>query len=371
MKYLITCNLLQKTIFIFFSILFLNTIAAQNSFTIIPKTIDIDTVIYRPPLIKINNVPNGSNLVTATPSFNHTKALLEEFKLFKVPSFWKKENKLDLKLSEVAFVNWNAGGDNSISTSGNVAFNRNYKFRYLQWDNNLRLKYGLNAQEGRKMRKTDDEIRLSSTFGFRKDTLTNWYYSVKANFNTQFSNGYKYPNRDVPISRFMAPGYVFIGAGTSYIPEGKKFNFYFSPFTHKATYVLDQDLANQGAFGVKKAVLDSEGNVLKKGGKRYMELGVLVTNTWETKLDENILLNNRINLYTDYLHSIGNVDVDWELNLNLKVNQYVNATIGTHIIYDDDIKFDEEKATDGSIIKPGETRIQFKQLLGVGIGYVF
>ena len=34
--------------------------------------------------------------------------------------------------------------------------------------------------------KTDDQIRLSSTFGYRRDTISNWYYSVKANFNTQF-----------------------------------------------------------------------------------------------------------------------------------------------------------------------------------------
>ncbi|PCJ92806.1 MAG: hypothetical protein COA50_14825 [Flavobacteriaceae bacterium] len=361
----------HKTIFTFFCVLILNSIEAQQPFSIVPQTATVDTVIYRPSLIKINNVPNESKLITSSPSFHHTNALLDKYHQFKAPSFWEKENKLDLKLSEVAFVNWSAGGDNSVSTLGNMEFKRNYKFRYVKWDNKLRVKYGLNAQEGRKMRKTDDEIRVSSTFGFRRDTISNWYYSVKANFNTQFSNGYKYPNRNAPISKFMAPGYLFIGAGTSYIPEGKKLNFYFSPFTHKATYVMDQELANQGAFGVKKALLDDEGNVIKKGTRSYKELGILVTNTWETTLAENILLNNRINLYTDYIHSIGNIDVDWELNLNLKVNQYVNATIGTHVIYDDDIKFDEEKADDGTITKAGEPRIQFKQLLGVGIGYVF
>jgi hypothetical protein len=40
-------------------------------------------------------------------------------------------------------------------------------------------------------------------------------------------------------------------------------------------------------------------------------------------------------------------------------------------IYDDDIKFDEVIADDGTITNPGEPRIQFKQLLGVGFNYSF
>ncbi len=221
------------------------------------------------------------------------------------------------------------------------------------------MRYGLNAQEGRKLRKTDDFMRLASTFGFRKDTLSSWYYSVKLNFNTQFSNGFKYPDRTTPISRFMAPGYLFLGAGTSYIPEGKNFNLYISPFTQKATFVLDDNLSQQGAFGVDE------------GKSVFMEVGFLVTNTWEKEVFKNVSMNHRISLYSDYLRSFGNVDVDWELAFTLTVNKNVKTNIGTHLIYDDDIKFDEVIADDGTIANPGEPRIQFKQLLGVGFNYSF
>ena len=60
---------------------------------------------------------------------------------------------------------------------------------------------------------------------------------------------------------------------------------------------------------------------------------------------------------------------DW--NFNLKVNQYINANIGTHIIYDDDIKFDQVVNDMGTVIDPGVPRIQFKQVLGVGVDYNF
>ncbi len=357
------------------SILFicLNSIQAQDSIPVqspIDSTV-IDTVVIRRTLVKIKYIPRGVNLTNPVISFNKTKPLLKEFSKFRVPSFWTKINRLGINMSEVAFVNWNAGGDNSVSALGNVRIERNYKFRYIKWDNFLQMRYGINAQEERKLRKTDDAIKISSTFGYRRDTISNWYYSVKANFNTQFSNGYKYPDRSVPISRFMAPGYFFLGAGTSYISENQKFNLYISPLTQKATFVLDQKLANNGAFGVKKAILDVNGNVIQPGENQFIELGFLITNTWETDIGKNIGMRNDLSLYTDYLSSFGNIDIDWELNLNLKVNKFITTNIGTHLIYDDDILFDRQVDENGIVTDPGVPRIQFKQILGVGITYEF
>ncbi|MEH6679736.1 MAG: DUF3078 domain-containing protein [Sediminicola sp.] len=389
MKFLEQGHATPRPIFTFLALLLsLYTLSAQDTIprdTIPPDTIPmeqetdtitidttaVDTIVIRALQNRIKNVPRSVNLTNPVVSFKKTKSRTDEFSRFRVPSFWHKENVIGLNFNEVAFVNWKAGGDNSISAAGNLKLVRNYKFRYISWENDVELRYGINAQEGRKLRKTEDVIRLNSTFGYRRDTISNWYYSVKANFNTQFSNGYQYPNRDTPISRFMSPGYLFLGAGTSYIPEGKKFNLYISPLTQKATFVLDQNLADQGAFGVKKAVLDADGNTITPGENIFVELGFLITNTWETPIYENVLLNHRINLYTDYLRSFGNVDVDWELNIKLIVNKYMNATIGTQLIFDDDIKFDEVIAEDGSVLDPGDSKIQFKQLLSIGVAYNF
>ncbi|WP_222982923.1 DUF3078 domain-containing protein [Flagellimonas meishanensis] len=309
--------------------------------------------------VKLKYLKRGAKLTDPRTVLNRVKPVRKRYKRFIPTSFWDKTNEFGLNINEVAFVNWNAGGDNSVSALANMRFERNYKFRYFNWDNEIIFRYGINAQEGRKLRKTDDQIRLSSTISYRKDTITNWYYSFKANFNTQFSNGFKYPDRDNPISRFMSPGYLFLGMGKSYISAGKKFDLFISPATLKSTFVLDETLSEQGAFGVES------------GENVFLELGFLVTNTWEKEIIKNILMNHRISLYTDYLLSFGNVDVDWELNFNLKVNQYINANIGTHLIFDDDIKFDEIIADDGTIIDSGVPRIQFKQLLGIGLLYTF
>lgn len=339
--------------------------------SIVVDSVVIDTIVIRRTVDKIYSPRKDVNLNIPNINFNKTKTLQEGFQRFRVPSFWEKENSFGINVSEVAFVNWNAGGDNAVSGLGFLKFARKYKFSHFQWDNNLELRYGLNAQDGRKLRKTEDVIRLSSNLGFRKDTISNWFYSVQLNFNTQFSNGYKYPDRDTPISRFMAPGYLLFGAGTSFITKDQKFNLYLSPLTQKSTFVLDQDLADNGAFGVNEAILDADGNVITPGENHLLEIGILITNNFNYNVADNIELKSRLNLYTDYIKSFGNIDVDWELNLNMKVNKFISTSLGTQMIYDDDILFDVVKNENGSILNPGIPKIQFKQILAVGILYGF
>ncbi len=81
-------------------------------------------------------------------------------------------------------------------------------------------------------------------------------------------------------------------------------------------------------------------------------------------------LENVFNFYGDYLNKFGNIDIDWEANLNLKVNDYVQARIGLHIKYDDDVKFFSYTDPNGQVQKYG-ARTQLKQLLGVGLSYTF
>jgi len=368
----------QKVILSFVFMMFTSLMFGQDSIptpvvrdTMALDTTITDTIVIRKTQDKIKHVPRGVNLTNPVVSFKKTKPLNDRYNRFRVPSFWKKENTFGINVSEAAFINWNAGGDNAISGLSFLRFVRNYKFRYFQWDNDLNMRYGLNAQEGRRVRKTEDVLRLSSNLGYRRDTISNWYYSVQLNFNTQFSNGYKYPNRDAPISRFMAPGYLFLGAGTSYISQNQKFNLYLSPLTQKSTFVLDQSLADRGSFGVRGAQRDSDGNIIQDGENHFVELGFLLTNNFEWDAGKNVNIRSRLNLYTDYLASFGNVDVDWELNVRLRVNKYILTTIGTHIIYDDDILFDQVKDADGFVTDPGVPKLQFKQVLGIGIAYDF
>jgi hypothetical protein len=281
---------------------------------------------------------------------------------------WEKTNTVGLDINQVAFLNWSVGGNNSVAGLAKGSFVRKYTKGNINWMNELILKYGLNSQEGQEMRKTDDQILLNSTFGYRRDTVSNWYYSAKFNFTTQFANGYAYPNTTDEISGPFSPAYIFLGVGTEYIRKDLGLTAYFSPLTDKTTLVLNQTLADQGAFGVDAAIYDEEGNKIKSGKNSRTEIGILVTNQLKRQVFKNIMLDHRLSLYTDYLNKFGNIDVNWQLSLDMTVNEYVKANIGTHIIYDDDIKATEER--DGGVVTVGP-KIQLKQMLGLGLSYTF
>jgi len=281
---------------------------------------------------------------------------------------WTGWQRVGMDLNQISFVHWNAGGTNAISGIVKVEINRSYTQGNTKWINECLMRYGLSQQEGIGWRKTDDMLRINSTFGHRRDSLSLWYYSAKFNLNTQFANGYAYPNVDTPISKAMAPAYVFLGIGAEYAFNDKSFSCYASPLTMKNTLVLDTFLADQGAFGVRKAVYDDMGNRIQAGEKVRTEVGILFVQYFKRKVFENGTLESRSSFYTDYLNHFGNIDVDWQLQLDLTVNQYVHANIGTHLIYDDDIKAKEE--VNGQQVSIGP-RIQLKQILAVGILYVF
>jgi hypothetical protein len=283
-------------------------------------------------------------------------------------SYWTKVNKLGFDITEIAFVNWSAGGTSSISGLLKGNFTRVYAKKNQKWANELIVRYGMNKQDGIELRKTDDAFQFNSTYGYRHDSISNWYHSAKLNFNTQFSNGYAYPNKQFARSKPFAPAYIFMGVGAEYSNKEKKINLYISPFTLKTTLVLDQRLADQGAFGVSKAEYDPEGNLLFKGKRSKNELGLLFTSYYKKELFKNITFENRLSLYSDYIHNFGNFDADCDILFDLVVNQYVRANIGTRIIYDDDIK--SKKEIDGVQVTQGP-KTQLKQVLGVGLTYVF
>ena len=59
------------------------------------------------------------------------------------------------------------------------------------------------------------------------------------------------------------------------------------------------------------------------------EIDEAITNRliWEKIIFENIEMENRISLYSDYLNNFGNIDVDWRFQLEMTVNKYVKANM--------------------------------------------
>jgi hypothetical protein len=110
--------------------------------------------------------------ISSFAQFGDTIATKKVDSLKVIPSNWKKENIVGFDLSEIAFMNWNAGGNSSISGLVKGTFTRNYDANNRKWLNELVIRYGISKQDGVELRKTDDALQFNSTFGYRKDTIT-------------------------------------------------------------------------------------------------------------------------------------------------------------------------------------------------------
>jgi hypothetical protein len=142
-----------------------------------------------------------------------------------------------------------------------------------------------------------------------------------------------------------------------------------APVTGKTTFVLNQTLANQGAFGVEPADTAADGTITPGQNVRY-EFGGYVRAQYENEIMTNVTLKARVELFTNYLDHPENVDVNAEALISMKVNKYINASLNSQVIYDDDVKVDVDRNHDGVIDGKGP-RLQFRQILGVGFGVKF
>lgn len=263
---------------------------------------------------------------------------------------WKLSGVTGLNISQTSMSNWSAGGENSLA--GNAYLNGSLKHKNGNWlwINNLVLDYGLTKNKSQGMRKTTDKIDFSTQLGYAASKK--WYYTVMADFKSQFYKGYDYPDKSQYISKFFAPAYVNVSGGIEYRPKDN-YSFYLSPIAGKMTFVADDTLSNRGSFGVDK------------GDKFKAEFGAYFKARAEQTLMENVKAITTLDLFTAYDNSFGNVDINWDLMISMKVNKFLSATLNTTLMYDNDVKtFDDSGNKKGA-------KVQFKEVLGVGLAYNF
>lgn len=269
---------------------------------------------------------------------------------------WDLGGTVSVGLAQMAVANWNAGGQNSVAINGLLSVYANHRTEKSTWENTLDLGYGVLRQGNpSRWQKTDDKLDVMSKYGRR--AFSNWYYSALMNFKSQMTPGYNYPNDSVIISKFMAPGYLLTAVGLEYNKNGK-FTAFFAPLTSKTTFVMEPTLAASGAFGVTP------------GENIRNEFGGYIRLFYKNDIMENIKLQTKLDLFSNYLDRPENIDINWEMLIAMKVNKFISVAIASQIIYDHDIKINVDKNGDGVTDEIGP-RTQFKELLTVGMAYSF
>lgn len=272
-------------------------------------------------------------------------------------TLWKYSGLTSLNVSQLSLSNWAAGGENSLSGNALLQLSADYDDGTKTWDNNLTMGFGLVRQGDDPTRKSDDKLDFSSKFGYRASKK--WFYSALLSFRTQFAEGYDNPGETdrLKISNWLAPGYLNLSAGMDFKPNDE-FSMLIAPISGKITFVMDDDLSEAGTFGL------DQGETVRGEFGGYLKLA------YKKEILKNVLLNTKVDFFSNYLENPQYIDVNWDMLLTFKVNEYISATLVTQLIYDRDIEFGFDSTGDGTN-DSFEPRVQFKELFGLGITYNF
>ena len=321
------------------------------------------------------------------------------------PSPWSCNGVLGLNASATGLVNWAAGGNNNVN---GVAFGKVrllYNENNLSWETNLNLEYGLSFidQEYDPFQKTSDVIDFNTKFGWQFHK--SWFLTAAAGFKSQFDVGKAYDGTaadDQVVSMFLAPSYTNISVGIDWKPNDI-FSLYLSPVAGQITTAVIGDAMNEEYAemyplengGLRQAMQEkyatwsysktanadgtydkiyknfkAELGLTFKGSINYTykdlkiitTLGLFTPYAWD-KTEMFDAENNFIG-YRDNNRRFGNFDVDWDAAISYQFLKCLNVTLSTSLKYYNGVKIADE---DGIAAE----RVQFKTILGFGLGYSF
>jgi hypothetical protein len=276
--------------------------------------------------------------------------------------FWKTGGNYNLNIQQVTLSNWAAGGSSSFALNSGVSLFANYKKDKKVWDTQMNLNLGFNRQAERdfETRKTNDNFNFVSNYG--RELSEKYFLSTQLDARTQLLAGYRYtrpPGSEsevrTKISDLLSPGYIQSSTGLNYrktYANKSRLSVIMSPFTGRFTIVLNDSLSNVGAFGVPPGE-----NVRAEAG---MSVGASVV---DFKLMENVTWKSDLNLFSNY-ESFGNLVVNFNSTIRLKVNKYISTRIETVVIYDEEVFIKQEDGT-------SKQAVQLQNLINFGISLDF
>ena len=343
---------------------------------------------------------------------------------------WKFSGVVGLNAAATGLWNWAAGGNNNINAVASTKFRLLYHENNMAWDTNLDLEYGLSwiDQDYDKFQKSSDRINFATKFGWEFEKA--WYLTILGAFQSQFDLGRNYNGTadfDPIISKFLAPSYTDISVGIDWKPNAI-FSVYLSPVAGRLTtaYVSkhlnekykDEYPIKEGEevsgleyvlkdkYAVWHYTTDEETGEVSKNYKNNIrcELGLSLKGSINyTYKDLKIMTS--VGLYTPYAwdktkiytdadgkmyadlgtgkdfsgmtfagyrdnnRRFGNFDVDWDVAISYQFLKCLQVSLTTSMKYYNGVmieKFDKDGASLGKA-----ERVQFKGILGIGIGYSF
>ena len=278
-----------------------------------------------------------------------------------------------LNINQLALSNWAAGGENTWTGKAFSNFELVYHKRRFEQKLVGAFAFGISRFGDKRIEKQDDKIDL--TYSLSLDSKTQWNISAVATFNTQFADGYKYPNDSTIISTFFAPAYLTLSAGYSYKTKDERFQIFMSPMAGKVTFVMNQELADKGSFGVKKGYYDQEGAWIP-GENIAPAIGINVIINYKQPISESINYTTMLNTFYNYLERRDDdrlrLDVNWENTIHFNITKFLSTILFLHLKYDHNTTFPIYEEIEGvQTVVDNVPKLQLKESIGIAFIHKF
>ena len=334
---------------------------------------------------------------------------------------WKFDGVVGLNAAATGLVNWAAGGNNNVNGVAYAKLHLLYHKDAIAWETNFDTDFGLSYidQPEDPFQKSSDNIKLATKFGW--EFKESWYLTALGSFQSQYALGRSYEAGYNPaISKWLAPSYTDISVGIDFKKSvnGADFSVYLSPIAGRistawVSNAMNTKINNEyaaefgalGAYDFRNDLQQRYGTYTydkTSGDKIYRdfraEFGLSLKGAIAYKY-ENLTLSTTLGLFTPYQgkgfslkniyedtygagawdaqadadkyfqysnnnRQFGHFDVDWDVAVSYQFLKVLNVTLSTSMKYYPGVLIANKN---GDL----KERVQFKSVLGLGIGYSF
>lgn len=264
------------------------------------------------------------------------------------PNFWTYGGSGYLQFSQNYISdNWYKGGESTKSLLSGLTWQIKYDDKQkTQFETKLEWKLGFITAPSdtvHSYKANNDLLRLTSKLGYK--AIQNWYYTLSAEFQTQFFSNYA-TNSDDLVSTLFSPATLSVGLGMDYkYTKDGKVNL--SVLLNPLNYTL---------YSVRSDEVDPTKFNIKEGHKKENVWGSRVNATLTWKIIPSLLWESKFSYTTNYEKILG----EWENTFTFVVNKYLSTKLFMHGRFDD-----------GVSKEPDESFFQFQELFSFGLNYTW
>ena len=287
--------------------------------------------------------------------FKPEERLTKIQKKYNIVAPWEYGGNGNFGFTQTYLNNWKKGGKSAFSFLMVLKGYANYSNDKVKWENSGELRNGWIRQGGdvNQTQKNDDKFELISRLGV--SAFKKWYYSAEVDFETQFFNGYNYPDKTKLISSYLSPAKTLIKLGLDYKPN-KNFSLFLSPITAKTVYVRDTARVDQTKYGISAT------------SQSFWEPGLNADVRYKINITPQISYETKYKMFINYKEPFSKFDINWENIVIAQLTNRINMTFMLYMLYDDNVTFPTGQLdfNGKEIYKP---KMQTKELVTVGFSY--